>query len=81
MRRMSPWTLSWSEGGECEDTEAIETNEEVRTLSQLAELLTHCRLGDTVHCVGSLLTMLQVGVCVVYILCIDTNLDRYLLDI
>ena len=75
MRRMSPRTGSWSEGGECEDTEAIET------FSQLPELLTHCRLGDTVHCVGSLLTMLQVGVCVVYILCMDTNLDRYLLDI
>ena len=69
MRRMSPWTGSWSEGGECEDTEAIETAEEVRTLSQLAELLTHCRLGDTTHCVGSLLTMLQVGVCVVYMTC------------
>ena len=80
MRRMSPWTGCWSEAGECEDTEAIETTEDTEDLVT-TELLTHCRLGDTVHCVGSLLTMLQVGVCVVYILYIDTNLDRYLLDI
>ena len=64
-------------------TRTLRPSRPLRTLetsSQLPELLTHCRrLGDTTHCVGSLLTMLQVGVCVVYILCIDTNLNRYLL--